>query len=237
MHQLQSRLAQISIVIAASLLLCVVPLNADNVPTRPGYYRFPAIHGDTVIFTAEGDLWSVSIKGGEARRLTSNPGKELYAAISPDGKTVAFTADYEGPADVYTMPVEGGLPQRRTWDGGRGRCRLDARRPRSLSHAPLLHAARSKARRRRHRRPPRNLPTLAVRRRRLHPRRQNTLLHPPALARQLRPNAIKAAPRKTSGATTPAPKPSLSLPITPAHRTIPCSGMAASISSPTATAP
>ena len=50
---------------------CVVPLNADNVPTRPGYYRFPAIHGDTIIFTAEGDLWSVSIKA--ATRAASPP--------------------------------------------------------------------------------------------------------------------------------------------------------------------
>jgi tricorn protease len=37
--------------------------------------------------------------------------------ISPDGKTVAFRANYEGPNEVYTIPIEGGLPQRRTWDG------------------------------------------------------------------------------------------------------------------------
>jgi len=96
-----------------------VALNAGDPPaTRPGYYRFPAIHGDIVIFTAEGDLWSVSAKGGAAQRLTSNPGEEGRAAISPDGKTVAFSAQYEGPLDVFTMPVDGGLPQRRTWDGG-----------------------------------------------------------------------------------------------------------------------
>jgi tricorn protease len=100
-------------------LLFFAPLNAGDTPaTRPGYYRFPAIHGDTVIFTAEGDLWTVSIQGGPARRLTSNPGQETHAAISPDGKTVAFSAEYEGPTDVYTMPVDGGLPQRRTWDAG-----------------------------------------------------------------------------------------------------------------------
>ena len=100
-------------------LFVFLPLNAGTAPTtRPGYYRFPAIHGDTIIFTAEGDLWTVSVKGGPARRLTSNPGEEVYPAISPDGKTVAFSAEYEGPLDVYTMPVDGGLPQRRTWDGG-----------------------------------------------------------------------------------------------------------------------
>jgi tricorn protease len=101
-------------------LIALLPLNAGDPPatTRPGYYRYPAIHGDTVIFTAEGDLWTVSAKGGAAQRLTSSPGQEFGATISPDGKTVAFSAQYEGPTDVYTMPVDGGLPQRRTWDAG-----------------------------------------------------------------------------------------------------------------------
>jgi tricorn protease len=84
---------------------------------RGGYYRYPAVHGDTIIFTSEGDLWSVGVQGGPAHRLTSNPGMELMAMISPDGQTVAFAAEYEGPAEVYTIPIGGGLPQRRTWDG------------------------------------------------------------------------------------------------------------------------
>jgi tricorn protease len=113
--------------VLAGVALCGVALkagdsataNAENsAGTRPGYYRYPTISGDTIIFTAEGDLWTVGAKGGEARRLTSNPGQELYAKISPDGRTVAFSAEYEGPMDVYTMPVEGGLPKRRTWDSG-----------------------------------------------------------------------------------------------------------------------
>ncbi len=82
-----------------------------------GYYRYPAIHGDTVVFTAEGDLWKVSTKGGIATRLTSDAGQETHATISPDGKTIAFSGQYEGPTDVYTMSIDGGVPQRRTWDG------------------------------------------------------------------------------------------------------------------------
>src|SRR5689334_20065033 len=83
-----------------------------------GYYRFPALAGgDRVIFTAEGDLWIAPLADGAARRLTSNVGTEAYAAVSPDGKTVAFSAQYEGPMEIYTMPVEGGLPVRRTFDG------------------------------------------------------------------------------------------------------------------------
>ena len=83
----------------------------------PGFYRFPALFGDTVVFTAEGDLWKVTVTGGIAQRLTSHPGTESFAALSPDGKTVAFYAEYEGPAEVYVMPLEGGLPQRLTWNG------------------------------------------------------------------------------------------------------------------------
>jgi tricorn protease len=82
-----------------------------------GYYRFPELHGETIVFTAEGDLWSVGIEGGEARRLTTHPGEEIHPAISPDGTTLAFSAAYEGPMEVYAMPVEGGLPVRWTWEG------------------------------------------------------------------------------------------------------------------------
>ncbi len=81
-----------------------------------GYYRFPDIHNNTVIFTAEGDLWTVPLEGGLARRLTTHAETEREASISPDGKTIAFSASYEGPTEVYTMPVEGGLPKRWTYE-------------------------------------------------------------------------------------------------------------------------
>jgi tricorn protease len=83
-----------------------------------GWYRSPAIHDQTVAFTSEGDLWEVSIEGGMARRLTTAPGEELHAAFSPDGQTIAFVADYEGPQEVYTIPASGGIPARRTYEGG-----------------------------------------------------------------------------------------------------------------------
>jgi tricorn protease len=96
------------------LLLAVSPLRAEE---TLGYYRFPAIHGDTVVFAAEGDLWRVGRQGGVATRLTTHPGEESRPAISPDGCTLAFSATYEGPAEVYTMPIDGGLPVRRTFEG------------------------------------------------------------------------------------------------------------------------
>src|SRR6185437_4472699 len=83
-----------------------------------GYYRFPALHGDSLVFTAEGDLWMVDAAGGVARRLTSGQGEETNATISPDGKTIAFVGSYEGPAEIYNVPMSGGVPVRRTWGGG-----------------------------------------------------------------------------------------------------------------------
>ena len=96
----------------------VCPLAAQSAASTPlGYYRYPAIHDTTIVFTAEGDLWTIGVGGGVARRLTSGRGQEANAAISPDGATIAFTGEYEGPDEVYTMPIAGGLPERRTWDG------------------------------------------------------------------------------------------------------------------------
>lgn len=99
-----------------TLLLGMVAHHAAAEAPR-GYYRFPAIHGETVVFTSEGDLWAVPATGGVAHRLTSHPGAETQAAISRDGRWLAFSATYEGPNEVYTMPLEGGLPTRRTFDG------------------------------------------------------------------------------------------------------------------------
>ncbi len=99
------------------LWVSVVRAAEGGSATASGYYRYPAVHGDSIVFTAEGDLWRVGTKGGVAQRLTSHPGEESRAAFSPDGRLLAFSAQYEGPYEVYTMPVEGGLPTRRTFEG------------------------------------------------------------------------------------------------------------------------
>lgn len=77
--------------------------------------RFPHIMNDQVVFTYAGDLYTVSIDGGTARRLTSHQGYEMFAKISPDGKLIAFTAQYDGNTEVYTIPVQGGVPKRITY--------------------------------------------------------------------------------------------------------------------------
>ena len=102
-----------------SLIFLFVSLlsTAEMVVAERGYFRRPSIHGDTIVFTAEGDLWRVSAAGGNAIRLTSHLEQELDAAISPDGRLVAYSASYEGPREIYVLPIDGGRPRRITYDG------------------------------------------------------------------------------------------------------------------------
>ncbi|UCD64978.1 MAG: PD40 domain-containing protein [Candidatus Zixiibacteriota bacterium] len=89
--------------------------------SKVGYYRYPAIHGEIIVFVAEGDLWKVAVGGGVARRLTTHPGLESHASVSPDGRLVAYAAHYEGPTETYVIPLSGGLPTRLTYHGRRAR--------------------------------------------------------------------------------------------------------------------
>jgi tricorn protease len=93
------------------LLIASVALAAGE-----GYLNFPAIHGNTIIFSCEGDLWSVSAGGGTAQRLTQAYGLEYMARFSPDGRYIAFTGEYDkGGNDVYVIPSTGGTPVRLTY--------------------------------------------------------------------------------------------------------------------------
>jgi tricorn protease len=77
--------------------------------------RFPNINGDLVVFVYAGDIWSVPAAGGDARRLTSHPGLELFPKISPDGRWIAFSGEYSGSRQVYVMPAAGGTPRQLTY--------------------------------------------------------------------------------------------------------------------------
>ncbi|RUO32673.1 S41 family peptidase [Aliidiomarina sanyensis] len=89
--------------------------------TQDGYFRAPAIHNDVIVFTAEGDLWKKQKDANVTRRLTSHATEELGARISPDGRSVAFVANYDGEPEVYVMPLTGGVPQRVSFENSRVR--------------------------------------------------------------------------------------------------------------------
>lgn len=102
--------------LSISLLLSLV--TTLSFAQQKGYYRSPAINGNTVIFTAEGDLWKYDIGSGAASRITTNQGMEANAIFSPGGQNIVFTAQYDGPTELYEMPVNGGSPRRLSWDMG-----------------------------------------------------------------------------------------------------------------------
>lgn len=106
---------------ASHLLLGLLGLGfaAQAMAADGAYFRFPTVHQDTLVFTAEGDLWSASVAGGAARRLTSHAAEETRPAISPDGQWLAFSANYEGSTEVYVMPMGGGRPRRVSFENTR----------------------------------------------------------------------------------------------------------------------
>ncbi len=77
--------------------------------------RYPTLHGSEIVFEAGGNLWKVDRSGGTASRLTTDKGFDIMPRFSPDGKTIAFTGDYDGNTDVYTIPAEGGPVKRLTY--------------------------------------------------------------------------------------------------------------------------
>ncbi|HLX90657.1 MAG TPA: PDZ domain-containing protein [Puia sp.] len=89
--------------------------------------RSPSVSDTKIAFAYGGDIWTADHDGNHPLRLTVNQDEELNPMLSPDGKWVAFTGNYDGNEDVYIMPVGGGTPKRltfhpsadvvRSWDG------------------------------------------------------------------------------------------------------------------------
>ena len=102
--------------IAFALLL----LGGQIAAAQTKLLRFPDIHGDRVVFTYGGDLWTAPAGGGSAIRLTSHPGVEVFGKFSPDGKWIAFTGQYDGDEQVYVVPSGGGVPRQLTFYPAKG---------------------------------------------------------------------------------------------------------------------
>ncbi len=110
-------------ILLVAVLMCSMAVGALAQEQVRAFLRRPDIHGDLVVFTAEGDLWLGSIRTHRAHRITSHPGVEIYAHFSPDGRRIAFTGQYDGGTDIYVMSVDGGAPMRLTFDpAGGARC-------------------------------------------------------------------------------------------------------------------
>ncbi len=89
---------------------------ANGGPTR--LLRTPTVSATQIAFAYANNIWTVERGGGSARRVTSFQGQSTSPHFSPDGKWIAFSAEYGGNLDVYVVPAEGGEPHRLTWHPG-----------------------------------------------------------------------------------------------------------------------
>jgi tricorn protease len=110
----------ITILAIALIVSAILPIDAAAAADGRGdplrLMRRPDIYGGTIVFTWQGDLWTVPAEGGMARRLTVNSGIEDFPKFSPDGSMIAFTGDYnERINTLFVMPAEGGPPKQLTW--------------------------------------------------------------------------------------------------------------------------
>src|SRR6185437_3608667 len=97
-------------------MLAALPFTGFAVDTKDTrMLSQPAISGNHVAFIYAEDLWIANLDGSEPRRLTVDEGIESSPFFSPDGKMIAFSAQYDGNTDVFVIPTEGGVPKRLTW--------------------------------------------------------------------------------------------------------------------------
>lgn len=114
-------IACLVVLVTAGKVDAAYPVAAPTPVDSRGYYQSPTLHGSTLVFASEGDLWRVTVTGGTASRLTSHATEVLEPHISPDGRWLAFTGRYDGGFDVYVMSLAGGPARRLTHESDRVR--------------------------------------------------------------------------------------------------------------------
>ncbi len=102
-----------SLILFTAMILCSITIIRAENDSR--LMRFPDINNDLIAFVYAGDIWTVNANGGDAVRLTSHKGLELFPKISPDGQWIAFSAEYSGSRQVYVMSSKGGTPKQLTY--------------------------------------------------------------------------------------------------------------------------
>lgn len=108
-----------AIVLALCFFLALDPFSTFAINTHDTrMLAQPAISNSHIAFVYAGDLWLAGLDGSNPRRLTADEGVESSPVFSPDGSLIAFSAEYDGNTDVFTIPAEGGIPKRLTWHPG-----------------------------------------------------------------------------------------------------------------------
>src|SRR5690606_35605566 len=99
------------------MLLFVLLATTITTSAQERIFRYPDVSADHIVFSFANDLWLVSKSGGQAIRLSSPEGAETFPRFSPDGSTIAFSGNYDGNTDIYSISTTGGFPKRLTHHG------------------------------------------------------------------------------------------------------------------------
>jgi len=101
------------LIISSLFLFIICFAFADD---RPLWMRYSAISpdGETIVFSFQGDLYTVPSAGGDASLLTIHPAYDFSPVWSPDGKQIAFASSRYGGFDVFIIPAIGGTAKRLT---------------------------------------------------------------------------------------------------------------------------
>ena len=108
-----SAMKKLLIIVSILLLICFY----TKAQVDAGLFRYPDVSGTQIVFTYANDIWIMPKEGGMAEKLSSPPGVEIFPKFSPDGSTIAFSGNYDGNMDVYTIGARGGVPVRLTEHG------------------------------------------------------------------------------------------------------------------------
>lgn len=108
--------------LACLLFSTTLLVSADSPQTLDArILRYPDVSSNQIAFVYAGDIWVAPKTGGEAVRLSSPKGEELFPKFSPDGTEIAFSGNYDGNKDIYVIPTSGGVPRRITHHGEQDR--------------------------------------------------------------------------------------------------------------------
>ena len=147
-------------VLSLCFATCFNPALASTV--TEGYYRFPAVQQNQLVFTAEGDIWHSALDKQQTQRLTTHPALEREPLLARDGQTLYFIANYDGADEIYQLPLSGGTASRLTFENSRvrlqqsfvcGRTRHHPDQPARRNHVLDRRRRCRQGRRRRHRLP------------------------------------------------------------------------------------
>lgn len=105
MVTLKLRTLLTAVAVAVTPVISSVALAYETQDTR--LLRFPDIHKESVTFVYAGDIYIANTKTGKSTRLTDHIGFETFPKFSPDGKRIAFSAQYNGSRQVYVMNRDG----------------------------------------------------------------------------------------------------------------------------------